>query len=131
VYTITKAFSFSASHTLTGPRPDHKCGRLHGHNYTVVVSCDADDLDEHGFVVDFGDLEPIGAFIEETLDHRHLNDVLPFQPSSEMLARHLFDWCAANLAEPISSRLRAVRVSEKIGSTSAAYRPGTRPGPES
>jgi 6-pyruvoyltetrahydropterin/6-carboxytetrahydropterin synthase len=43
-------------------------------------------------------------------------------PSSEMLARHLFDWCAAHLDLPAGVRVEAVRVSETARSW-AEYRP--------
>jgi 6-pyruvoyltetrahydropterin/6-carboxytetrahydropterin synthase len=125
VFTITRLFEFNASHLLTGLRPDHKCGRLHGHNYAVELSLEAGELDEGGFVVEFGDLDPFGAFLDATLDHRHLNEVLPFQPSSEMLARYLFEWCVTHLPEPVGARLRAVRVSENPWSTSASYTPAS------
>ena len=122
MYSITKTFTFSASHQLYGLAPDHRCGRIHGHNYTAEILLAASELDSRGFVVEFGELAPIRRYIDSVLDHRHLNDVLPSQPSSENLARHLYDWCATNLDKPIVARLRAVRVSE-TASTSATYQP--------
>jgi 6-pyruvoyltetrahydropterin/6-carboxytetrahydropterin synthase len=85
----------------------HPCARTHGHNYVVEVSLKAPTLDETGFVLDYGDLKPFKEYIDSTLDHRHLNDVLPFQPSAENLARHFFDWCKARWPQTA-----AVRVSE-------------------
>lgn len=35
------------------------------------------------FVTDFGLLKPIKVFIDENLDHRHLNDVFDFKTTSE------------------------------------------------
>lgn len=107
MFTITKEFHFSASHILAGLADEHPCGRLHGHNYIVEVQLSSDTLDPTGFVVDFGDLKPLKDYIDTTLDHRHLNDVLTFQPSAENLARHLYEWCKAYWQEVI-----AVRVSE-------------------
>jgi 6-pyruvoyltetrahydropterin/6-carboxytetrahydropterin synthase len=120
VYAITKIFSFSASHRLTGLAPDHRCGRVHGHNYVVEIVLASAGLDECGFVVEFGELDPVRRYIDDALDHRHLNDVLPVQPSSENLARYLYDWSADNLDAPIARRLCAVRVRE-TASTSATY----------
>jgi 6-pyruvoyltetrahydropterin/6-carboxytetrahydropterin synthase len=51
-----------------------------------------------------------------------LNDVIDAEPTSENLARILFDWCAANIALP-SGAIAAVRVSE-TPATWAEYRPG-------
>ena len=50
-----------------------------------------------------------------------LNDVIDAEPTSENLARVLFDWCAANIALP-SAAIAAVRVSE-TPATWAEYRP--------
>ncbi len=117
MYTITKRFDFSASHQLTGLPPEHQCARLHGHNYIVEVVLQSDTLNEAGFVVDYGDLHPLKTYIDQTLDHRHLNDVLSFQTSAENIARHLFEWCKERWAQTA-----AVRVSE-TAKTSAEYRP--------
>lgn len=90
MYRIWKRFTFSASHVLNGLPEGHQCGRLHGHNYVVEVELRSDVLDRYGFVVDFGDLKLIRRWIDDALDHRHLNDVLDFQPTAENLARHIF-----------------------------------------
>jgi 6-pyruvoyltetrahydropterin/6-carboxytetrahydropterin synthase len=112
VYLIAKTFGFSASHRLDGLEPGHPCGRDHGHNYTVRVALAAEDVDPTGFVADFHRLEPVGCYISDTLDHRHLNDVLPFQPSSELLARHFFQWCQDHLASQLTRLLHHTAVSE-------------------
>lgn len=88
-YTISKEFAFSASHRLDGLRDGHPCGRLHGHNYTVRVELIGYELDEIGFVLDYGDLKPIKTYLDDVLDHRHLNDVLKFNPTAERLAHHI------------------------------------------
>ena len=87
-YRIWKEFKFSASHILNGLPEGHQCGRLHGHNYVIEVELQSDTLDEHGFVVDFGELKPIKQFIDENWDHQHLNDVLMVKnnPTAEVMA---------------------------------------------
>ena len=91
MYTITKDFAFSASHVLHGLAEGHQCGRLHGHNYLVTVELTSDHLDETGFVLDFGELAPVKSWIDDPLDHRHLNDVLEHlgNPTAENMARDL------------------------------------------
>jgi 6-pyruvoyltetrahydropterin/6-carboxytetrahydropterin synthase len=86
---ISKDFTFSASHQLRGLPEGHQCARLHGHNYVVRVTLAADQLDDTGFVVDYGQLAPFGAWIDANLDHKHLNDLIPFtveNPTAEHLA---------------------------------------------
>lgn len=118
MYTITKQFSFSASHVLEHLPEGHKCARLHGHNYVVEIVLEGPELDESGFVLDYGDLAPFGSFIDEKLDHRHLNDVVNGPASAESLARFLYEF-----ARSLWPEVAAVRVSE-TPKTWAEYRPG-------
>jgi 6-pyruvoyltetrahydropterin/6-carboxytetrahydropterin synthase len=74
MYLITKEFEFSSAHQLHGLPEDHKCSRLHGHNYKVVVELQAPATDENGFVVDFGDLKDLKNYLDAEFDHRNLND---------------------------------------------------------
>ena len=118
MFTITKDFEFSASHRLSRLPEDHRCARLHGHNYVVRVELRAEALDEHNFVRDYGELAPLKRHIDETLDHRHLNDVFGHDAvTAEFLAKALHDWCAARWPET-----SAVSVSE-TPKTWATYRP--------
>ena len=55
MYTITKEFAF-LRRTLTLLPDDHQCARLHGHNYIVKIELNSLELDEVGFVTDYGDL---------------------------------------------------------------------------
>jgi len=89
-FTIEKDFAFSASHQLGGLPEDHQCARLHGHNYVVRVRLHSPLLDDTGFVLDYGDLKPFQRWLDEALDHRHLNDVLDLpNPTAEYMARFL------------------------------------------
>ncbi|RKT34827.1 6-pyruvoyltetrahydropterin/6-carboxytetrahydropterin synthase [Roseovarius halotolerans] len=118
MYTITKEFHFSASHQLFGLPEDHQCARLHGHNYIVVVELRSETLNQHGFVRDYHDLAGLKRYIDEELDHRHLNDVLGDDcVTAERMAKHFFQWCHAQWPE-----VTAVRVSE-TPKTWAEYRP--------
>jgi 6-pyruvoyltetrahydropterin/6-carboxytetrahydropterin synthase len=108
MYTICKRFCFSASHTIGDLPPGHPCARLHGHNYEVEVVLAAPALDAKGFVRDFEELSPLREFIKDTLDHRHLNDVLGHdRTTSEVMSEWIYEWSKARWPEVI-----AVRVSE-------------------
>ena len=118
MYRITKEFAFSASHQLKDLPADHQCARLHGHNYVVVVELASAELNAHGFVRDYHELGPLKRYIDDELDHRHLNDVLgDDMVTAERLAKHMYDWCADRWPETA-----AVKVSE-TPKTWAEYRP--------
>lgn len=118
MYRISKTFSFEASHVLEGLPEGHKCGQLHGHSYKVELVLTAKQLDERGFVIDFGDLASFGCWVKDHLDHAHLNDVVREQPSAENLAGLL--WRIAS--DLLGDRVEAVRVLE-TAKTWAEYRP--------
>lgn len=118
MYTIAKRFAFSASHIISGVPPEHPCSKLHGHNYEVEVILQSAVLDRAGFVRDYLELHELKDFIDATLDHKHLNDVLGDIPTTaEAIAKWIHDWCKARWSETV-----AVRVSE-TPRTWAEYRP--------
>lgn len=118
--TISKEFSFSASHILDLLPSWHPCARMHGHNYVVILELSAReaDLTPDGFVRDFRDLDDFKKWLDETVDHRHLNDVMaPVVPTSENLAI----WIHGRWIERYPE-LTTVRVSE-TPKTWAIFRP--------
>ncbi|UNZ21366.1 6-carboxytetrahydropterin synthase [Streptomyces sp. 891-h] len=115
-FTISKAFTFEAGHQLSSLPSEHKCGRQHGHSYEVEVILTSSALNGPGFVTDFGALAPFKGFLDAELDHRNLHEVLPFEPTSERLARFLAGWFIQNLQPKISGRLLAVLVRETASS---------------
>ncbi|MDR3326715.1 MAG: 6-carboxytetrahydropterin synthase QueD [Prevotellaceae bacterium] len=100
-YQISKIFNFSASHILNGLVADHPCSRLHGHNYAVRFWFAADVLNYAGFVIDYRDLDTIKNYINNSLDHRHLNDIFEFNPTSENIAKFLYDTFKLQFAQLI------------------------------
>ena len=118
-YRISKEFHFCASHQLNGLPEDHPCSRHHGHNYVIIVEFGANVLNDVGFVVDYRELNPIKEFVDNHLDHRHLNEVLPMQPSAENIAR----WFAENVVETMLSHTHRPRV--KIVSVTVKETPKT------
>lgn len=118
LFIIAKTFAFSASHVLFGLPEDHPCARLHGHNYEVTVEMVSASLDAFGFVCDYRSLDPLKKWIDETLDHRHLNDVLgKDNTTAERIARAIHEE-----ARYRGFTLSAVTVKE-TPSTQATYRP--------
>ncbi|MET7772110.1 6-carboxytetrahydropterin synthase [Nocardia sp. NPDC005366] len=112
-FRISRSFNFCASHQLSSLPVEHKCSRLHGHNYTVTVALGAPTLDEYGFVTDFANLSPLDEYLRTRFDHRHLNDVVDFAPTSELLAQHLGCWFVAEVEPHLGgARLVSMTVSE-------------------
>lgn len=116
MYTISKRWTFSASHVLNMLPEDHQCSRLHGHNYIFEVVLASPMINAIGFVVDYGELKPVKEFIDTRLDHKHLNDVFDFNPTAESMCKFMFDFC-----KDLWKATVAFRVSE-TPNTWAEYR---------
>ena len=121
IWRLTVRSEFSAGHALR--HYEGKCENLHGHNFAVELTVEGDSLTpDTELLSDFKILKQFLKDVLETLDHRILNDVPPFDrinPSSENLARHIWQQMRAPL-EACGVRPHAVTVSEKAAQ-SATY----------
>lgn len=117
MYTIKKEFTFCASHNLECLAPEHPCSRIHGHNYQVIVELKSETLNEAGFVTDYRELDTIKDWINTVLDHQHLNDQIPVNPTAENIAHYLF-----KVFKEAYPQLSAITVQE-TPKTSARYEP--------
>ena len=94
---IGREYHFSAAHHLPFVADDHKCRRVHGHNYQVFVTVRG-DVAENGFCcgLDFYDIDTAVWLIIDPLDHRNLNDLFQ-NPTIELVTQYIFDnlpdWC--------------------------------------
>ena len=122
MFEVSVSLAFSAAHRLPGYPGD--CRRLHGHNWRVVVSVRARELDELGMVADFRTVKEEARKVLAELDHTLINDHPDFRdsdPSSEALARWIFERLRPAL-DAGNHRLQAVEVWETENS-GARYEP--------
>lgn len=123
MYWLSAERVICASHRLPGDGDDP--GGLHGHNWRITAHVSTDRLDAAGQVLPGGVLEDELWAVLDPLDHRHLNDLAPFQrdgdavpPSAAGLARFVAEALAARLDDgPL--RVRRVEVSPRAGQTAA------------
>jgi len=95
---ISKTFTFDSAHRLTGVPNGHKCGRLHGHTFSVDIHVRGDVDPITGFVLDFADIARAFIPILDQLDHAYLNDIEGLEnPTSENIACWIWPKLKSNL----------------------------------
>lgn len=87
MYYVKKKMEIAGCHKLSLPY-ESKCTNLHGHNWIVTVYCKARELNEVGMVIDF---KHIKNKIHDYLDHSNFNELLPFNPTAENIAKWVCD----------------------------------------
>ncbi len=121
MYELKIITQFAAAHRLDNFYG--KCEALHGHNWKVEVFLEGDRLDGAGLLMDFGQVKARTHELLEEIDHKYLNELPAFQhqnPSSENLARYLFERLAAALNRD-GVTVRRVSVWESDTSCASYY----------
>ena len=89
---IAKEFSFEAAHRLPNVAKDHKCSRLHGHSFRVIIHVCGPVDPVYGWVVDYAEISKAFVPLHNLLDHQYLNEIEGLEnPTSEVLAAFILD----------------------------------------
>lgn len=108
MYTAKTTFSVSAAHRL---KLDYQspCQHLHGHNWKITVTCQAEQLNKNGMVVDF---RYIKHQVHDVLDHSVINDYFDeHQGGLNPTAENMAHW----ICELIGPACKRVEVQETEG----------------
>ena len=121
MYELTILSDFAAAHNLRGY--EGECENLHGHNWKVEVMVTSKELNKIGLAVDFSVLKKMLEGILEKLDHKYLNEILPFDkenPSSENIARYIFNQLKKDIKGK-GKKVARVRVWESDNAAATYY----------
>jgi 6-pyruvoyltetrahydropterin/6-carboxytetrahydropterin synthase len=127
--TASRYHDFSTGHRVYGH--ESKCAHLHGHNYRVHFSIEADDLDSVGRVLDFSVIKDLLCeWLEEHWDHKFLifqedpwaeqlkaidpagTVVVDFNPTAENMAEYLLEEVGPKQLTGTPARLVEVQIEE-------------------
>ncbi|MBM87306.1 MAG: 6-carboxytetrahydropterin synthase QueD [Gammaproteobacteria bacterium] len=105
---IYKEFNFEAAHSLPNVPSEHKCSRLHGHSFKIIITVAGKVSPDSGWVMDYAEISKAFKPIRKQLDHFYLNDIKGLEnPTSENIAR----WVWAKL-KPGLPKLCAIEIKE-------------------
>jgi len=84
---LERSYRFEAAHFLPKVPPGHKCARMHGHSYQILVVIEGEVDPERGWVMDFAEIDDHANPLVKQLDHQILNEIDGLaNPTSELLA---------------------------------------------
>jgi 6-pyruvoyltetrahydropterin/6-carboxytetrahydropterin synthase len=127
--TATRYHDFSTGHRVYGH--ESKCAHLHGHNYRIHLTVEAEQLDTVGRVMDFSAIkEHLCYWLEEEWDHKFLvweqdpfasslkeldpvgTVVVKFNPTAENMGQYLIDVVGPKQLAGTGVKLVSVNIEE-------------------
>lgn len=95
---VWRRYRFQAAHRLPHVPLGHKCSRLHGHGFEVIVHA-TQDLADADLALDYDRLDELWAPISEQVNYRRLNDVPGLEnPTSERISSWLWERLKGDLS---------------------------------
>jgi 6-pyruvoyltetrahydropterin/6-carboxytetrahydropterin synthase len=102
LYSIFIKTHFDAAHQLHGYPGE--CCELHGHTWKIGVKVTAEETDKIGISFDFKKLKSITESVISAFDHKHINQVKPFDtvnPTAENLSQYIYQKIAEQLPRQV------------------------------
>jgi 6-pyruvoyltetrahydropterin/6-carboxytetrahydropterin synthase len=89
---VWRRYRFQSAHWLPNVPAGHKCGRLHGHGFEVIVHANQTLAEQEDLAIDYDQLDAIWAPLHFDLNYRCLNEIEGLtNPTSEVLSAWLWD----------------------------------------
>jgi len=96
---VWRRYVFQSAHRLPHVPAGHKCGRMHGHGFEVILHADQ-DLGARDIGVDYDHLDALWAPLHAQLHHACLNDLPGLEnPTSEILSGWIWQRLKPQLPE--------------------------------
>jgi 6-pyruvoyltetrahydropterin/6-carboxytetrahydropterin synthase len=96
---IWRRYVFEAAHQLPRVPAGHKCGRMHGHGFEVILHANQ-DVRARDLGVDYDHLDACWAPIHRQLHQACLNDIAGLEnPTSELIGRWIWERLKPKLPE--------------------------------
>lgn len=87
---IWRRYGFESAHRLPNVPPGHKCGRMHGHGFEVILHADV-TLGERDIGIDYEHLDKCWAPIHAEFHQACLNDIRGLEnPTSELIGSYIW-----------------------------------------
>lgn len=96
---IWRRYVFQSAHQLPNVPPGHKCGRMHGHGFEVILHANQ-DLRARQIGIDYDHLDKLWEPIHAELDQNCLNDIPGLEnPTSELISSWIWKRLKPQLPE--------------------------------
>jgi len=96
---VWRRYRFQAAHQLPNVPAGHKCGRMHGHGFEVILHANQ-DLGERDIAVDYDHLDEVWAPFHMLLNYQCLNGIEGLgNPTSEVISAWLWQRLKTQLPE--------------------------------